>query len=398
MEFVNPEEVGFSSERLSRITEYMQRHVNARKAVGFVTLVARRGKVVYLDKFGYQDISRNTPIKLDTIFRIYSMTKPITSIALMMLFERGLVHLEDPVSKFIPLFSKVKVYGEDGSLIDPFREITVHDLLTHTSGLSYGGYEDTRIPVDKFYDQASLNAPNITLEEMVRRLADLPLAFHPGTKWLYSMATDVVGRLIEIISDTPLPNFLDENIFKPLGMIDTTFCLPHSKARRLSVLYGKTKDSDLGEIDDAIGGNFFEVHLFLGGSGLLSTMADYYRFADLILNKGELEGQRLLGTKTIEYMASNHLPPALLPISMGKPMPGFGFGLGFSVMMDVALSGMMGSVGLHGWGGWANTHFWVDPKEQMIGILMMQYIPRGSDQVDDFRNDFRTAVYQALVD
>jgi CubicO group peptidase (beta-lactamase class C family) len=323
------------------------------------------------------------------------MTKPITSIAFMMLFERGLVRLEDPLSRFVPQFKQTKVFGKDRKLLDLDREITIHDLLIHTAGLSYGGVEETKIPVDELYDKADLFNTNINLEEMVHRIATLPLAYQPGTVWHYSVATDVVGYLIEIIADMPLPDYLNEKIFKPLGMVDTAFSVPPEKADRLSTLYGKTEDSELAVLDNTIGGNYFKVHLHLGGSGLVSTMSDYYRFAQLILNKGKLEGVRLLGTKTMELMTANHLPLALLPISMGDPMPGFGFGLGFSVMMNVPLSGMMGSVGLHGWGGWAKTHFWVDPQEQIIGILMMQYIPKGTYQVT---NDFRTAVYQALVE
>ncbi|NJD59683.1 MAG: beta-lactamase family protein, partial [Anaerolineae bacterium] len=327
---------------------------------------------------------------------IYSMPKPITSTALMMLFERGLVRLEDPLSKYIPQFKKCKVLGEAGRLLDLDREILIHDLLDHTAGLSYGGYADTRLPVDKLYDQANLFDPTITLEEMVLRIAELPLAFQPGSKWLYSMATDVIGRLIEIISGSPLPDFINDKVCKPLGMKDTAFLVTSSKVKRLSTLYGKGKESDLAVLDEAIGGDYFKTKLYLGGSGMVSTLADYYRFAQCVLNKGELEGVRLLGTKIVEYMTCNHLHAALLPIVMGiTPMPGMGFGLGYSVMMDVAQSGMMGSVGLHGWGGWANTHFWVDPREQLVGILMMQYIPSGTYQVT---NDFRTAVYQAMID
>jgi CubicO group peptidase (beta-lactamase class C family) len=395
MKLANPEQLGFSSERLTRITEFMQRYVDEGKIAGFVTLVARKGNVVYFDKCGYQDIASKTPMSFDTIFRIYSMTKPITSTAFMMLFERGLVRLEDPVSKYIPEFKNIKVYRKGGKLIDLTREILVHDLLDHTAGLSYGGFDDTKIEVDKLYDEANLLDSEITLEEMIQRIAKLPLVFQPGTSWLYSMATDVLGRLIEIISNSPLPEFLDEKVCRPLGMVDTAFSVPAEKAHRLSTLYGKTKESDLAVLDITLGGNYFNPKLHLGGSGMVSVMSDYFRFAQFVLNKGELDGERLLGRKTMEYMTCNHLPANLLPISMGNPMPGFGFGLGFSVMMDVALSGMMGSVGLHGWGGWANTHFWVDPKEQLIGILMMQYIPSGTYPVT---NDFRTAVYQAIID
>ncbi len=396
MNIIAPEEAGFSSERLKRIDAAMQRYVDQKKVAGIVTLVARRGKVVHYEKFGYQDLATSQPMELDTIFRIYSMTKPITSVAFMMLFEQGLVRLTDPVTKFIPEFGQVKVLvGEDG-LTDLEREITIHDLLRHTAGLSYGGYKETHDPIDKLYDQVNLWEPGITSQEMVRRLTELPLAFQPGQGWRYSVATDVVGYLVELISGMSLAEFFAERILQPLGMEDTAFSVSPDKRHRFATLYGKTEQSDLEVIDTATGGDYFNVSLYSGGHGLVSTAADYLRFAQLILNKGELDGVRLLGPKTVELMTTNHLPPDLLPIAMsGEQMPGIGFGLGFSVMMDVALSGWMGSVGLHAWGGWASTHFWVDPQEQLIGILMLQYIPSDAYPI---KNDFRTLVYQALIE
>ncbi|MCK4830678.1 beta-lactamase family protein, partial [bacterium] len=279
MKLTRPEELGFSSDRLRRINDYMERYVDAGKIAGFVTLVARYGKVAFFDKSGYQNIEQKIPIELDTIFRIYSMSKPITSVAFMMLFERGLVRLEDPVSKYIPDFKKTKVYGAEGKILDLTREITIHDLLIHTAGLSYGGIEETKIPVDKLYDEADLFNFEIDLEEMVRRIADIPLAYQPGTVWHYSVATDVIGRLIEIISDMPLPEYMDEKIYKPLGMVDTAFHVPPEKVKRFSTLYGKSGNSDLDVLEDVIGGNYFKVNLFCGGSGLVSTTLDYLRFA-----------------------------------------------------------------------------------------------------------------------
>ena len=395
MNTVTPEEVGFSASRLSRIDTAMQRYVDQKTLAGIVTLAARRGKVVHFEKFGYQDMVTSKPMELDTIFRIYSMTKPITSVALMMLFEQGLVRLTDPVTKFIPEFGKVKVLiGQDG-LTDLEGQITIQDLLRHTAGLSYGGYEDTQDPIDKLYDQSRLWRPDITIQEAVRCLTELPLAYQPGQAWRYSVATDVVGHLVELISDMSLGEFFEEKIFKPLGMEDTAFTVSLEKVDRFATLYGKTDEGPLELIDVATGGDYFSTLLESGGAGLVSTTADYLRFAQLVLNKGELDGVRLLGPRTVELMTANHLPPALLTTMAEHDMSGFGFGLGFSVMMDVALSGMMGSVGLHGWGGWANTHFWVDPQEQLVGILMVQYIPSGTYPVT---TDFRTLVYQALVD
>lgn len=390
-----PEELGFSSERLERINDFMERYVEEGKVAGFITLVARRGRIAFFDKYGYQDLASKTQMQDDTIFRIYSMSKPITSVAFMMLFERGLVRLEDPVSKYIPAFKEAKVYEKGGKFVELEREITIHDLMRHTAGLSYGGIEESKIPADKFYDQANLFQSNINLKEMVQRIASLPLAYQPRSVWHYSVATDVIGHLIEIIAEQALDEFLDEKIFSPLAMVDTGFRVPSDKSERFSTLFGTMGKGDLEILDEVIGGDYFNVSLFLGGSGLVSTTSDYLRFAQMLLNEGELEGVRLLGPKTIQYMTMNHVPLDLLPISMGEPWPGFGFGLGVSVMLDPAQAGMMGSPGLFGWGGWANTHFWIDKKEKLIGILMLQYIPSGTYPVT---NDFRTAVYQAIME
>lgn len=396
MHAIIPEKVGFCATRLARIDRVMQGYVDRNELAGLITLVARHGQVAHLKCFGMMDLGTARSMKPDTIFRIYSMTKPITSVGLMMLFEQGLVRLTDPVTKFMPEFRTVKVWVGEGELADLEREITVQDLLRHTAGLSYGGYNETHIPVDRLYDQADLWPPDITNKEMVRRISQLPLAYQPGRAWHYSVATDVVGYLVELLSDMSLAEYFDEKILRPLGMEDTAFFVPTDKSDRLATLYGMTEKGALEVLDTALGGDYIHTQLYSGGHGLVSTRQDYLRFAQLLLNKGELDGVRLLGPRTMDLMASNHLPPTLLPMVMGKEqMPGFGFGLGFSVMTNVAHSGMMGSVGLYGWGGWASTHFWVDPKEQLIGILLVQYIPSGTYPVT---NDFRTLVYQALVD
>jgi CubicO group peptidase (beta-lactamase class C family) len=397
MSTTTPEEVGLSNDRLDRIGEVMQRYVGQGKLAGLLTLVARYGKVVHLERFGMMNLEAGKPMQFDTIFRIYSMTKPVTSVALMMLLEQGLVRLTDPVTRFIPALGKVKVLAKDGSLIDLKRPMTVHDLLRHTAGMSYDGYyADTGHPVDKLYDEADLWPPDATSQEMVRRIAELPLAFQPGQAWRYSVATDVIGHVVELVSDMSLAEFLAERILKPLGMVDTAFSVPPDKVDRLAALYGTSEEGSLKEIHTAIGGEYFNVSLHSGGHGLVSTATDYLRFAQFILNKGELDGVRLLGPRTVELMTVNHLPAAVMPIAMGaEGMPGFGFGLGFSVVLDVALSGMMGSVGLHGWSGWAKTHFWIDPQEQIIGIIMLQQIHTGTHPVVV---DFRNLVYQAVVD
>jgi CubicO group peptidase (beta-lactamase class C family) len=395
MRVANAEDFGFSPTRLARIGTVMQRYVDEDKLAGMVTLVARRGTPVHFEKFGLQDIAAGVPMALDTIFRIYSMTKPITCVALMMLYEQGLFHLNDPVTRFLPEFQQVKVLGNGGALEETERAITVHDLLTHMAGLSYGDYPNTGAPIDKLYDEADLFDTQITLQEMVRRIAGLSLAHQPGQGWRYSVATDVVGRLVEVLSGASLAHFMEREIFGPLGMEDTAYSIAPEKAGRFATLYGQTDKGNLDVLDSVVGGTYTGVKLYAGGHGLVSTASDYFRFAQLLLNGGELDGVRLLGRKTVELMTINHVPAALLPIRMEEPWPGFGYGLGFGVLMDLAQSGIMGSVGNFRWSGWANTHFWVDPLEQLIGILMVQYIPGGTYPVTD---DFKTLVYQALVD
>jgi CubicO group peptidase (beta-lactamase class C family) len=397
MNTITPGDVGFSSSRLSRIGNVMQGYVDKGQLAGLVTMVARRGKLVHFERFGMMNLKASKPMEFDTIFRIYSMTKPLTSVALMMLFEEGLVRLTDPVSHFLPAFGKVKVLAKDGRLVDLERDITIQDLLRHTAGMSYNGYYDeSHELVDKMYDEVDLWPGDATSQEMVRRIAELPLAYQPGQGWRYSVATDVIGHVVELVSNRSLAEFLDERILRPLGMEDTAFSVSPDKVDRFAALYGPAEEGDLEEIDAATGGDYFDVSLYSGGHGLVSTATDYARFAQMILNKGKLDGVRLLGPRTVALMTTNHVPAALLPLAMGaESMPGLGFGLGFSVMLDAALSGTMGSAGLCAWGGWAKTHFWVDPREEMIGVLMLQKIHTGTHPV---AIDFRTLVYQALVD
>jgi len=315
----------------------------------------------------------------------------------MILYEESLFNLTDAVSQYIPAFKDAKVWGADGTLESPVRPITVQDLLRHTAGLSYGGYAESQSPVDKLYDEADLSNTKITNAELVDRIANLPLMFHPGSKWHYSVATDVAGYLVEVLSGKPLADFMQEKIFDPLGMDDSAFHIDPSKLDRFCTLYGKTSNSDFSVLDLPDSSEYLPpVATHSGGSGLVSTTADYLLFAQCILNKGELNGVRLLGPKTVELMTCNHLPQALLPIAFEgtEPMLGMGFGLGFSVMLDAAQTGVMGSVGDHGWGGYAETFFWIDPKEDLIAILMTQYSP---SQTYPIRKEFRTAVYQSLI-
>ena len=397
MNIANPDALGFSAERLLRINSLMNRYVESGKLAGIDTCVVRHGQIAHRETFGYQNIETNTPMSKDSIFRIYSMTKPITSVALMMLYEEARFNLTDQVSQYIPAFQDIKVWSADGAQEDPLRPITVQDLLRHTAGLSYGGYAESQSPVDKLYDEADLFNPKITNTELTERITSLPLMFHPGKKWHYSIATDIVGYLVEVLSDKPLGDFIQEKIFGPLGMVDTAFEIDPSKLSRFCTLYGKTSDTEFGVLDLPESSEFLPpVAMHSGGSGLISTTDDYLRFAQCILNNGELNGVRLLGPRTVALMTCNHLPTALIPIAFegSEPMLGMGFGLGFGVMLDAAQSGVMGSVGDLSWGGYAETFFWIDHLEDMIAILMSQYLP---SQTYPIRKEFRTTVYQALI-
>lgn len=412
-ELSKPEAAGFSSSRLARINGVVDRYVDQGKLAGAITLVARRGQVVHLRAAGLQDREAGRPMTEETIFRIYSMTKPITTVAAMMLFEAGHFLLDDPVADYLPAFKETKVWvGNSFSglrLEAPQRSMTIKDLMCHTAGLSYGWFKDS--PVDALYAEHKLSDPDRDLADMVDTLAQLPLLYHPGTAWRYSYATDVLGRLVEVVSGRPLDEFFRDAIFQPLGMVDTGFHVPAAKLARLAAVYSPGKefdftaamaekpqaDSEIAVLDAPVGSPFTRVRPFRsGGGGLVSTMADYLRFAQMLLNRGVLDGRRLLGRKTVELMMLNHLPAALVPIGIGGDVNhGYGFGLGGSVLVDVAASSMPGSPGLFGWGGAAGTQFWVDPQEDLIGLLMIQFMPSGYYPI---RREFRGAVYQALVD
>ena len=393
-----PESVGLSTKRLNRIDTVLQRYIDDDKFAGLSALVARRGKVVYRRNFGAKDKTSGAPITDDTIFRIYSMTKPITATALMMLYEQGLFHLHDPIYAYMPEWTDVKVY-DDGKLVDPIRPVTVQDLLRHTSGLTYGLFGDS--PVDKLYAEADLFREGMTNAQFSKDLARLPLAFQPGTQWCYSVSTDIIGALVEVLSGQTLADFMAEHIFEPLGMVDTSFEIAPAKLERLATLYTVTPDEPLALLDEPKTTRYLApVTFYSGGGGLISTRDDYSRFAHMRLKyagspSGELDGTRLLGRATVELMTRNHLPPEVLPINFGGPMPGVGYGLGMGVMLEPAEAGMMGSAGDSFWGGYAETYHWVDPREELVCILMGQTIPSMQYPI---RKDMRTLVYQAVVD
>jgi CubicO group peptidase (beta-lactamase class C family) len=407
----SPEAAGMSSARLQRIRPAMESYVRERGVAGISTMVSRRGRIVHEAQFGYQDKEADIPMSADTVFRIYSMTKPIVSTALMLLHEEGRFQLEHPVAQYLPAFAATKVLGADGALVDQARPMQIRDLLMHTSGLTYDFMADNPV-AQQYRDARIMNDATRTLEALVDDLAALPLAYQPGSRWHYSVGIDVAGRLVEVLSGQSLGDFMQERIFGPLGMVDTGFGVPAEKLPRLSAMYG---------LPDLIGQNYSFVQLFeaalagfneridvsvtyptgtpevfqRGGVGLFSTAADYMRFGQMLAGGGTLDGVRVVGRKTLELMHANHLPAELLPYELlGLPNPGMGFGLGSRVMLDVAATAGTGSVGEYGWAGAAKTYYWVDPAEELVGVFMSQYMT--GMQLPE--RDFRSLVYQAIDD
>lgn len=391
---------GFSADRLVRIDRAMQGYIDRGEVAGLVGLIARRGKVVYHKSFGYRDAESEAPMSNDVIFRIASMTKPIASVAAMILWEEGRFQLTDPVSKFLPEFADMKVavpVDPGDSARGPYKTagaskpITIQHLLTHTAGLPNPYRGVTRA----LYNEVRANrAPDGTIGDYVTALAKLPLNFEPGSHWEYGPATDVVGRLIEVLSGISLDTFLKERIFEPLGMSDTHFYLPKSKIPRLAALYQPGDDGriKLQEKPDANSRWVREPHVyFSAGGGLVSTTTDYYRFHQMMLNGGELSGVRIIGPRTVRLMISNHTGDKAVWLRG----PGYGFGLGYSVSVDQGPSAMPNAEGTYGWGGAYCTVFWVDPLDQIVGILMTQVRPYTHLNI---RRDFQTLAYQALVD
>jgi CubicO group peptidase (beta-lactamase class C family) len=406
IELVPPEEVGLSSERLQRIDRHLDgRYVAPGKIAGGLTLVARKDRVAYLSPVGQMDLARGKPMTADTIFRIYSMTKPITSVALMMLYEEGHFQLDDPVHKYIPEWRDLRVYrlgNHPGWLTDPCeRPMSIRDLFTHMSGLTYGFMERTN--VDRAYRRLGVGREDQkSLREMIEVLAELPLEFSPGTRWNYSVSTDVLGYLVEVLSGMPLDQYLATKIFQPLGMLDTGFEVPAEKQGRFAANYSRRRDKSLRVEDDPESSHYLgPVTFFSGGGGLVSTAADYLRFCRMLLGGGELDGARILGRKTIELMTLNHLPGGkdLTDLAFGTfaetTYEGVGFGLGFSVQLDCAKSQLIGSPGEYAWGGAASTVFWIDPAEELIVIFMTQFMPSGTF---NFRGQLKSIIYPAIVD
>ena len=402
MNLVSPESVGFSSQRLGRVDDRLRGYVDSGKLAGALTMLARGGEVFHLQPYGVMDLESGSPIENDTIFRIYSMTKPITSVAAMMLYEEGHFSLEDPVSKFIPELADLKVYdgmGERGmKLVDQQRPITFRHLLTHTSGISYGLYQDT--PIDNMYREGRINDADSNLQEVVEKIAGFPLRHQPGHRWRYSMATTVLGRFIEIVSGQSFDRFLRDRIFSPLGMTDTSFFVPEDKLDRLPALYRPARGGKIAQVENSLATRFARPYTFFsGGAGLVSTASDYMNFCQMLLNGGVLNGQRVLAPKTVDMMRSDHLTDDLKPYAVGEDSAsstrGCGFGLGFSVVTDIAQHGILGSNGMYFWFGTTNCYFWIDPAEELIAILMSQFMP---NSFYPLQREYQVDTYQALVD
>jgi len=375
-----PEQVGFSSAGIARIDAYLQNEVDTSKIPGAIMLIRRNGQTAYFKSFGVRDPATKAPMTPDTIFRIYSMSKPITTVAAMMLVEEGKLRLDDALSKFIPAFAEVKVgvevKGEDGKmhldLVAAKRPITVQDLMRHTSGLTYGFFGEGL--VKKAYVEAGLGADDPDLTQFVERLAKLPLAYQPGTIWDYSQSTDVLGRVVEVVSGKSLYQFEKERLLDPLGMKNTAFYVT-DPARQPMIAEPFPNDHTIGagaQVNDPRVARKLES----GGGGMVSTLDDYARFAQMILNGGTLDGKRYLSPKTVAYMGSNHIGPGsgVAPGPYYLPGPGFGFGLGFAVRTDAGMAPYVGSVGEMNWSGAGGTTFWIDRQENMFVVFMAQTV------------------------
>ena len=391
-----PESVGMSSERLTRLHDAMQALVDDGRLAGITTMIARHGQIADFRSYGYRDMEADDPMAEDAIFRIFSMSKPITGVALMMLYEEGKFRLSDPVRRYIPEFADLKVaasWGPDGPVLeDADHAITIRELMTHTAGFAYGIGDPH--PADRLYALEGVLDTGGTLKDMIDKLAGLPLRQQPGTRWTYSVAVDVQGYLVEVLSGQPFDEFLQERIFDPLGMVDTGFHVPAEHHGRFAQLYGYGESGALvaPPTPDASAAPrpFLDpATFFSGGGGLVSTTMDYMRFCQMLLNGGELDGVRILSPTTVEMMSRNHLPR-----EMGEYAPGLGWGLDFSVVLDPVEAGSI-SAGEYSWGGAAGTWFWIDPVEDLVFVGMIQQFGGGRP---DVRSLSRQLTYAAITE
>ena len=382
-----PAEVGMSAEALAKVSATLERFVDAEKVAGAVVAVARRGRLVLFEAVGRQNAAGERPMRTDSILRFYSMTKPVTAVAAMMLVEEGKLGLDEPVGRYLPELAGRPVMTGDEE-VPAEREPTVRDLLRHTAGLTYGAFGDT--PVDRLYRKAGVLAPDGDLAGMVAKLGDVPLLHQPGSRFHYSVASDVLGRLVEVASGQPLDTFFAERIFQPLKMTDTAFAVAEAGRDRFADNFMPDPDGGLLVADDAAASSYLRPpKLLSGGGGLTSTAGDYLRFCQMLLGGGELDGVRLLKADTVRQMTRNQLPDAAYPVGMKGP--GVGFGLGFSVIAEHADPVRVGE---YGWGGMASTHFWIQPAEQLAVVVLSQRVPY-SGQLEDA---VKPLVYEALED
>jgi CubicO group peptidase (beta-lactamase class C family) len=394
---------GMSTERLARIETWMHQQVSSGRLAGIEVMIHRRGETAFHHCHGKRDLARGSDATPDTVYRIYSMTKAMTSVALMMLYEEGRFQLDDPISRFLPNFTNLRVYAGGGFgavTTEPAkRDITFRDLLTHTSGLTYGFMQANA--VDAAYRVKGLELPGAdqTLSELAEKLSTVPLIAQPGAEWNYSIATDLLGHLIAVISGVPFDQFLRERVIAPLGMSDTDFHVPADHVARFAACYMRGPDGQLQIVDEPTRSKFLtKPKAPSGGGGLVSTARDYMRFCQLILGKGSFGGAQLLGRKTVELMMMNHLNGDMA--AMGQPrfgesnFHGIGFGLGFSVMLDPARAQIVGTPGECAWGGMASTAFWIDPAEDLAVVMMTQLIPSSTYPI---RRELRVLAYQAIV-
>ena len=421
MQKVDPVSLGISPERLERVSEWLSAQVTGGRLAGCSVLIGRRGHIAHCEAVGFADVDAKQPFTEESIVRIFSMTKAVTTVAAMQLYEKGCFQLDDPVSKYIPQFASSPVWsgGELSDTVAQETPMTVRHLMTHTSGLTYGFMQSN--VVDAAYREADLEIPGGggSLEDIVQRIAEIPLICQPGSQWNYSVSTDVLGRLVEIWSGQSLADYFAAEVLGPLKMDDTAFHVDPSKHDRFAALYAPLSGGDMSSVGKTIaaepeerGGlklqeaaaksRFLQpADAHSGGGGLTGTIGDYGRFCQMLLNGGELEGARILGKKTVEYMRLNHLPDNKDMAAMGQPVwsetsyDGIGFGLGFAVVIDPVKAHIVTSTGEHHWGGAASTFFWLDPVEDLFVVFFTQLIPSSTYPI---RRELRTAVYQTLVD
>ena len=393
-----PESQGLSSERLSKIDSVFSKGISENKIPGAVIAIARHGKLVYYKAFGMQDAEKNIPMTKNSVFRIYSMTKPLVSVAVMKLHENGQLYLSEPVKKYLPELTEMEIAkttnkvdenGKNIQIVSAKNSIKIHDLLRHTSGFTYGifGHSEAK-KLLKNSKIGTLDTMHISLKNYVSTISKIPLAYEPGTHWEYGRSVEILGYLVEIISKNNLDKFLQKNIFEPLNMKDTSFWVSKENWTRIAEPLKNKDEPQLINVKK-------QPKLLTGGHGLVSTAGDYLRFIQMMLNKGILDGERILGSKTVDYMTSNHLGPNISRAGpLYLPGPGYGFGLGFAVRENDGVSSWPGSIGEYFWGGYAGTYFWVDPKESLVVVSMTQSVKHRVY----YRMLLRNLVYQAIID